>query len=71
MIKLNGEEKYTEDELKRAGIRYVFEHDSGSVRIDVLAMNEDEAREVIFKTLKRSENYYIVMVDVNGMADLK
>ncbi|MDD3474443.1 MAG: hypothetical protein PHP08_00885 [Candidatus Dojkabacteria bacterium] len=68
---MNGEIKYSEKELKRAGIKYTFEHSSGSIRVDVLAMNEDEAREVFIKTVRRPDVYSLVMRDVNGMEELK
>lgn len=47
-------------------IKYTFEHSSGSIRISILALNEDEAREVLVHTVKRPEIYSLIEIDVNG-----
>lgn len=55
--------EYREKDSKRYGTRYCFEHSSGSIRIDILANNKNEAREVLVKTVKRPDLYSFIGIN--------
>lgn len=55
--------------LRSFGIKYTFGHSSGSIRIDILANGEEEAREILMHTVKRPDLYSLKARDVNGMEE--
>ena len=61
--------KTKKEALKLSGIKYTFEHSSGTIRIDILANGEEEAREALVHTVRRPELYSLETVDVNGMEE--